>query len=63
MVTDNQYSQLLVEVICYGRYGRILVLVCLGIGCTAWYGVVPGAADPPSVICSQLLNRMIHFKI
>lgn len=28
-----------------GRYGRIFVLVSLGIGCTVWYGFVPGVAD------------------
>lgn len=38
-------SRILVEAITYnnGYYGRFLVLVQLGIGCTVWYGFLPGA--------------------
>lgn len=44
LVTDG-YSKILVEVITYyeGWYGRFLVLVSLGIGCTVWYGYAPGS--------------------
>lgn len=36
-------SKVLVEVLTYfsGKYGRILVLVTLGIGCTAWFSFIP----------------------
>lgn len=45
LLTD-QLTKILVEVITYynGRYGRFLVLVWLGIGCTVWYGFAPGVA-------------------
>ena len=45
LVTD-EFTKILVEVITHydGRYGRILVLVCLGIGCTVWYAFVPGSS-------------------
>lgn len=37
-------SRVLVEVITFneGYYGRFLILVQMGIGCTVWYGFVPG---------------------
>lgn len=40
-------KKIFVEVITYydGRYGRFLVLVCLGIGCTVRSGFAPGTAD------------------
>lgn len=46
---NDQLTKILVEVITYynGRYGRFLVLVCLGIGCTVWYGFAPGVAHQP----------------
>ena len=46
LVTDG-LSKLLVDVVTYfnGRYGRILVLVCLGVGCTVWYVFASGSAD------------------
>lgn len=49
-LVPEEVTKILVEVITYhdGMYGRFLVLVCLGIGCTAWYGFVPGTADRPS---------------
>lgn len=45
LVTDG-FTKILVEVITYydGRYGRFLVQVCLGIGCTVWYAFAPGSA-------------------
>jgi len=45
LVTDG-LTKILVEVITHydGRYGRFLVLVCLGIGCTVWYAFVPGSS-------------------
>ena len=27
---------------CNGMYGRFMIMVSLGIGCTVWYGLVPG---------------------
>lgn len=45
LIADGS-SKILVEVITYsnGWYGRFLVLVSLGIGCTVWYGLVPGTS-------------------
>lgn len=39
----NKYDRVLVEVLTdyCGKYGRILVLVLLGFGCTAWYSFAP----------------------
>lgn len=44
-VVTNKITRILAEVITYyeGRYGRFLVLVSLGIGCTVWYGYAPGS--------------------
>ena len=44
-LVSDFYNKILVEVITYyeGRYGRFLVLVSLGIGCTVWYGYAPGS--------------------
>lgn len=44
LVRPQVISSILVEVLTYfdGYYGRFLVLVCLGIGCTVWYTLVPG---------------------
>lgn len=37
-------EKILVEVVTYfnGYYGRFIVLVSLGIGCTVWFGIMPG---------------------
>ena len=50
LITDG-FTKILVEVITYynGRYGRFLVHVCLGIGCTVWYGFEPGTANQAPV--------------
>lgn len=52
-LVPKELTKILVEVITYheGMYGPFLVLVCLGIGCTAWYGFAPGTADRPSDSC------------
>lgn len=44
-LVNERYTKILVEVVTYldGRYGRFLVLVCLGIGCTVWYSFVHGS--------------------
>lgn len=44
LVTDGT-SKILVEVITHsgGWYGRFLVLVCLGVGCTVWYTWAAGS--------------------
>lgn len=41
---ESLASRVLVEVITFneGYYGRFLILVQMGIGCTVWYGFVPG---------------------
>lgn len=46
-LVKKEYSQILVEIITSSkyRYGRFLVLVILGIGCTVWYGFVPGSPE------------------
>ncbi|XXG85515.1 hypothetical protein AAC387_Pa11g0577 [Persea americana] len=43
---NNSFTKVLVEVITYydGRYGRFLVLVYLGVGCTVWYDFAFGSA-------------------
>jgi hypothetical protein len=45
-LVNNGFNKILVEVITYtdGMYGRFLVLVSLGIGCTVWYAFAPGSA-------------------
>jgi hypothetical protein len=45
-------NKILVEVLtyCNGMYGRFLVLVSLGIGCTVWYGFLPGIPVPQGVL-------------
>jgi len=50
-LVTNSINKILVEVVTYcdGRYGRILVLVCLGVGCTVWYGFAPGTFNCPPV--------------
>lgn len=49
----DKFSNVLVDVCTYfdGKYGHLLVLVCLGFGCTVWFGFVPGLWDqaPPKV--------------
>nr|GLL19006.1 hypothetical protein A4A49_51439 [Ipomoea trifida] len=42
---NENLNKILVEVITYcdGSYGRFLVLVSLGIGCTVWYRYAPGS--------------------
>lgn len=44
---NKEYTPILVEIITSSkyRYGRFFVLVCLGIGCTVWYGFVPGSPE------------------
>lgn len=37
-----------------GRVGRILVLVCLGVGCTAWYKFTPGSFIHNEIMASML---------
>lgn len=48
LVRPQVISSILVEVLTYfdGNYGRFLVLVCLGIGCTVWYTLVPPHQAP-----------------
>lgn len=40
LVTENEVTKILVEVVTFlaGRYGRFLVLVSPGVGCTVWFG-------------------------
>lgn len=56
LVADN-ITKILVEVVTQydGRCGRILVLVSLGIGCTAWYTFSPGNSIHHPLV-SSLLN-------
>lgn len=46
-LVNERFTKILVEVITHydGMYGRFLVLVSLGIGCTVWYAFAPGSAD------------------
>ena len=46
-LVNEMATKTLVEVISYsnGIYGRFLVLVCLGVGCTVWYTFAPGSCD------------------
>lgn len=64
LVSDN-LNKILVEVITYydGTYGRFLVLVCLGIGCTVWYNYAPGTSDraPDSNVFTPLESYEPYF--
>nr|GFA75735.1 hypothetical protein [Tanacetum cinerariifolium] len=43
-LVNKRSKQVLIEAITFykGEFTRIMVLVCLGYGCTVWYTVVPG---------------------
>lgn len=48
-LVNDEFTKLLVEVLTFynGIYGRFLVRISLGIGCTVWYTFEPGAALQP----------------
>lgn len=60
--TSNFYSRILVEAITYnnGFYGRFLVLVELGIGCTIWYGFISGT-DTRIPVDGLLFNPIENY--
>lgn len=47
LVNETNINKMLVEFITYsnGFYGRFIVLVCLGLGCTVWFALAPGSSD------------------
>lgn len=58
-------SRVLVEVITFneGYYGRFLILVQMGIGCTVWYGFAPGdGINPPIEGLSPLFNPIDNYE-
>lgn len=46
-LVDKQPGKVLVELVTdsYGQIGRIIVLICIGIGCTAWFSFVTKGAS------------------
>lgn len=51
-----------IEVLTYykGMYGRLIILISLGIGCTVWCNFIPGGAEiaPPGI----LVPRDLHYE-
>lgn len=48
---NEKLTKVIVEVITYanGYYGRFVVLVCMGVGCTVWFALAPGSGNLPPV--------------
>lgn len=64
----EEFNKILVEVITFnkntGMYGRYMVLVCLGIGCTVWYRVASGTADEaPAAMLARLASYAPFFNM
>lgn len=49
-----------IEVLTYykGMYGRLIILISLGVGCTVWYNFIPGGPEiaPPGILVPRDLN-------
>lgn len=75
--TDSPSSpfQRVMEFITYykGSYGRLIVFISLGVGCTVWYTFLPGAIEsvPPEILVPRALPydyfknvdyHLAHFK-
>lgn len=57
-------SRVLVEAITFndGYYGRFLILVQMGIGCTVWYGFVPGdGLNFPTEVIAPLFSPIENY--
>ncbi|XP_022159425.1 uncharacterized protein LOC111025849 [Momordica charantia] len=51
-------NRVLLEAITYnsGFYGRFLVLAQIGVGCTVWYGFVPGDGNIPPLLDDSVIS-------
>lgn len=49
-----------IEVLTYykGKYGRFIILISLGLGCTVWYTFLPGVAEsaPPELLLPRVIS-------
>lgn len=49
-----------IEVLTYykGKYGRFIILISLGVGCTVWYTFLPGVAEsaPPELLLPRVIS-------
>lgn len=64
-LVKNLFTKKWVEVFTYynGRYGRFLVLVCLGLGCTVWYEFALGSElQPPEGVLFAPLGSYEPFQ-
>lgn len=61
LVTDSRVPKKVVEVLTYlnGKYGRLIILVSMGVGCTVWYTFVPGVPETPPL--EVYLPRVISY--
>jgi hypothetical protein len=60
LVTDSTVSKKVIEVLTFfnGVYGRLIILVSIGAGCTIWYTFVPGVAEiaPPELYLPRVIS-------
>ena len=61
LITESQVPKKVVEVLTYlnGKYGRLIILVSIGVGCTVWYTFVPGVPDTPPL--EVYIPRVISY--
>ena len=54
LVTEQKCNNVLVEAITFfnGYYWRFIILSVMGVGCTVWYGFVPGLPNIPPYDCN-----------
>lgn len=66
-LVNEKYEKVLVEVLTFlnGEYGRILLLVSMGVSCTVWYIFAPGMYDmaPPTEIIPRVLSYDQFFQV
>lgn len=60
LVTESQLRKVVIEVLTFykGQYGRLVILTCLGVGCTIWYMFLPGVPDaaPPQITYPRVIS-------
>lgn len=66
LVSEKNLNKILIEVITEynGKFGRFLVYVCLGVGCTVWYGMIPSVGDhlPEDLLLETFRSYEQFFK-
>lgn len=64
-LVNERYDKVLVELFTFfnGEYGRLFILVSLGVSCTTWYLFVPGVGDtaPPIDVFPRDIPREQFF--